>query len=122
MNKSRNQTLLALFAIVLLGAPQAVRALQVSSQPATSTQATKSEQKKTEKKPPPTNRVEKKDHELQIEKIDPDVLIASDSAQDQTLTIAGATDGETLNVVGKGHSPRMSRSPGRRWPWPRWWS
>jgi len=84
--------------------PSPSYAVQASSQPAVFAQATKSEQKKkTETKPQPTNPAEKKDKNkdqgLAIDKIDPDVLIASDAAQDQILTVSGATDGETLTVV-----------------------
>jgi hypothetical protein len=108
VNKSLDKTLVAFFAIALAGVPQPLRAVQASSQPVASTPALKSEQrKKTEKEPPPTNPAERKDkdkdkdHGLEIDKIDPEVLIASDSPQDQILTVSGATDGETLTVVYK---------------------
>src|ERR1700723_921143 len=101
VNQSRNKILVAVFAVALLGVPRALRAFQAPVQPAASNQvANPQENKKTEKETVLTNPAgpKRNDHDLEIEKIDPETLVTSDIAQDQALTVSGATDGETLNI------------------------
>jgi len=108
MNNSRKKLLALFFLIVALRVPQSLCAHQASSGSATPGAARTAKKENVGKKTPKAA-TEHKGPELAITKIDPDAPIASDSSQEQTLTVIGAADGEKLKVIFK--SPDSKSQP-----------
>lgn len=104
---SRKRALGAAFMIAVVCFPPRIRAGQAPSQPSHQTTEKKTEKKSDQnkkadeegaEKKPPAKSGESKNQELELTRVDAEVMTASDSLQEISLMVNGAADGEKLNV------------------------